>query len=308
MHSIAGLYLILAVLSSALMAIILKIFSTEGENRYSILMGNYLACVIVGFLSLPERSLILRMDGITLICSVIGGFLFTAGLVSMQIGIRINGAALTAAFARLGLIVPLMLSILTFRERPGILQIAGILLVLAALWVISSQPDEREQDGRRESDRSERSDRSDRSDRADRVNIPVLLMTLLMCGASDAMAKVYEQVGERAKDELYYMCIFLTAFLITCVLAYHEYRKTGKKVSGRMMLAGLAVGIPNYYSSFLLLKALVHLPAFIVYPCFSTGAILVVTLASALLLHEKLSRNKLAGLVLIMAALVLLNI
>lgn len=302
MHNIAGLYLILAVLSSALMAIILKIFSTEGENRYSILMGNYLACVIVGFLSLPEKSLILRMDGITLICSVIGGFLFTAGLVSMQIGIRINGAALTAAFARLGLIVPLMLSIFTFRERPGILQIAGILLVLAALWVISSQPDEREQAGRRETGRPEESERSDRA------NIPVLLMTLLMCGASDAMAKVYEQVGERAKDELYYMCIFLTAFLITCVLAYHEYRKTGKKVSGRMMLAGLAVGIPNYYSSFLLLKALVHLPAFIVYPCFSTGAILVVTLASALLLHEKLNRNKLAGLVLIMAALVLLNI
>ena len=41
--------------------------------------------------------------------SVIGGFLFVAGLVLMQTSVAANGAALTAAFSKLGLIVPLLI-------------------------------------------------------------------------------------------------------------------------------------------------------------------------------------------------------
>ena len=313
MSGTSEIYLVLAILSSAMMAIILKVFSREEENRYAILMGNYLACVVVGFLSLPEKTLVFHIDAVTLLCSMVGGILFTGGLVCMQTGIRVNGASLTAAFARLGLIVPLVMSIVIFREKPGVLQVLGILLVLAAIWIISRDRDEEEKSsvGIQETGPAQEKKRRGGSSACDslrRVNLAVLLLTLLACGASDAMAKVYEHVGDRAKDELYYMCIFLTAFLITCVLVYMEYRRTGKKVTGRMLFAGLAVGIPNYYSSYLLLKALVHLPAFIVYPCFSTGAIFVVTIISALLLKERLNRRKLTGLVMIMTALVLLNL
>ena len=73
-------------------------------------------------------------------------------------------------------------------------------------------------------------------------------------------------------------------------------------------LAGIAVGIPNYFASSLLLRALVRLPAFLVYTCFSTGTILVVALVSALAFRERPERRQQLGLVIILAALVLLNL
>ena len=65
------------------------------------------------------------------------------------------------------------------------------------------------------------------------------------------------------------------------------------------MAAGIAVGIPNYYSSFLLLLALVALPAIIVYPINSTGSILIVM---------AVEKRQWLGILMVLAAMVLLNI
>ena len=74
------------------------------------------------------------------------------------------------------------------------------------------------------------------------------------------------------------------------------------------MAAGIAVGIPNYFSSFLILQVLQVLPAFVTYSVYSTGTILLVLVMSALLFREKPGRRQLYGIVLILAALVLLNL
>ena len=71
---------------------------------------------------------------------------------------------------------------------------------------------------------------------------------------------------------------------------------------------GLLVGIPNYFSAKFLLGALETLPAVIVYPVYSVGSILVVTLAGVLLFRERLEKHQWVALGVILAALVLLNI
>ena len=60
---------------------------------------------------------------------------------------------------------------------------------------------------------------------------------------------------------LYFFFVFLTAAVLSAVLAVMEYRRTGKRILLPELAAGVAVGIPNYFSSYLLLKALVSLPA-----------------------------------------------
>ena len=74
------------------------------------------------------------------------------------------------------------------------------------------------------------------------------------------------------------------------------------------LLAGVIVGVPNYYSSYLLLRALQQLPAFLVYTLFSTGTILLVMLFSLIFFKERLNKRQLFGIVLIFGALILLNI
>ena len=290
MLKMADVFLILATVSSAAMAVALKFFDRKEGNRYGILLGNYMTCVVVAFLMLPEKKILFSPDPLTLLCGCISGCLFVGGLVSMQSSIARNGAALTTAFARLGLIVPLLISILAFGERPEMVQCIGLLFVFAALLVISTASS------------------GGSANHTDKMQPGLLLLVLLICGSSDAMAKVFEVVGSRAEDELFYFCIFAAAFLLTSLLACRQYRTAGEPVPIRVLLAGIAVGIPNYFSSALLLKALVGRPAIIVYPVFSIGAILIVSVISTLAFKEKQSRQGQIGLALIIGALLLLNI
>jgi len=285
------IYLAFAILSSSCMAIALKIFHTQQGNRYGIIFGNYIVCILISWFMMPDRGLVLHGNPETVFCGILGGFFFVLGLVLMQRSIEKNGAILTTAFSKLGIMIPTLLSILIFGERPSARQTAGILLAAAALICIYSKDEE-----------SERLPQT-------RSFSPILLILVMFGnGGGDFLAKIFERIGDRPQDTLYFFILFVTAALLTAILVIHEYRKTGKKVLPRDFMAGGFVGIPNYFSSILLLAALVRLPAVMVYPGFSIGTILLVAVFSSAVLRERMTKRSKAGLLLIMIALVLLNV
>ena len=278
--------LLLAIANSAAMALVLRCFSAQRGNRYAILLGNYLACVVIALISMGGLDSLRAAAPATRLCGLITGILFVLNLVIMQSSIRVNGAALSSAFAKLGLLVTLTVSVLFFQERPGVLQAIGIVLVLAAIVLISS----------RDEDAPEQA-----------PHLALLLLTLLTGGCGDAMIKVYEQFGPSGESAVFFFFLFATAAALTAVLALVEFRRSGKKLLPTEMAAGIAVGIPNYFSSYLVLQVLRFLPAFVTYSVYSTGTILLVLLLSPLLFREKPGKRQLLGISLILCALVLLN-
>ncbi len=300
------IYLLLAILGSASMTIILKVFREQKGNRYGILLGNYLTCILISFMMLPDKHQVIAASPVTLVCGTIDGFLFVAGLVLMQSSVRANGAILTAAFSKLGLVVPLTLSILLMGERPQIRQMIGIVLVLCAILYM-------QMGGKKERENPAAPKTGDGKTAPGGAEIlkpaPILLiLTMLSVGCSDSMAKVFERIGERSEDALLFFYVFLTAAILTAVLAFREKMTSGKSMIPKEMLAGVVVGIPNYFSSALLLAALTKLPGFIVYTAFSTGTILLVTLVSAAAFRERLKKSQIIGMGVILVALVLLNL
>lgn len=280
-------YLLLAIASSAAMALVLKAFRAGRGNRYGILLGNYLTCILISFLTLPEKDMILSGSRATLACGAAGGVFFVAALVCMQSSIRRSGATLTTAFARLGLVVCLGLSIFAFGDRPGAMQAVGILLALAAIILLAPGGS----GGKRTAG-----------------GIGLLLLTLLLSGGADAMAKVFEQFCPAREGSLYFFYLFSTSTVLCLVLLIIEGVRTGKQVLPGEFASGILVGIPNFYSSYLLLRALQRLPASVTYPTYSTGTILLVMVLSALLFRERLQKRQLPGMLLLLAALVLLNL
>ncbi|WP_353848426.1 hypothetical protein [Clostridium sp.] len=57
----------------------------------------------------------------------------------MQKCIRENGAVLSSAFMKLGIVIPVTASILFLGEIPTLFQLVGIVLVIVAIWVINSE-------------------------------------------------------------------------------------------------------------------------------------------------------------------------
>ena len=289
-------YLLLATCSSAIMAIVIRIFQNSKGNRYAIILGNYLICILISWFSLPNRSMVLGESPATILCGIIGGAFFVAGLVTMQTSTRLNGATLTSVFAKMGLVISLAISIFVFGEKPTPMQIAGVVLILAALVMINGPADEK----------SENALQTGKV--YTKVYTGALILTMLANGGGSSMSKIFEQVGTRDQDELYFFYLFFTAAVLTAGLLLWEWKRTGKALKSSEMAAGIAVGIPNYYASFLLLLALVALPAIIVYPINSTGSILIVMAVDALVFHQKYTKRQWLGILLVLAAMVLLNV
>lgn len=261
------LFLVLATLSSSVLALVLK--RLDSGNTYGVYFFNYVTCALLSFLTLEDKAL-WRGDPLPLWLGAVGGLVYLASLAVYGYSIRKSGAVLASVFTRLGVLVPIGISVAFLGERPSWLQGAGIALAVAAAVVMNGLP------------------RGGASRSGGKLLLP-LLLTLLFNGCSDSMSKIFAYAGRREEDGLFVFFIFFFAGLFTLA----PLVRGGKGLTRRDLL---------------LLAALTRLPAFVVYPCYSVGAILVISLCSVLLFHERLSRRQWGAVGMILAAVALLNL
>lgn len=275
-------YLVLAIASSALISILMRLSKGHSRSGMAMLAMNYLMCCLLGALYTGRTQLFPAVDGVglTFLLGAIGGILYLGGFVLMQWNISRNGVVLPATFMKLGVIVPTALAIVAFGETPRITQLIGIAAAVCAIFMIQG--------------------------RGEKGAGSVLgLVGLMLCGGSgDAMSKVFEETCPPELKDQFLLYVFIVA-LVLCVLLCVLRRQ---KPCAADVLFGLGIGIPNYFSARFLLLSLGEIPAMVAYPCFSVGTIIVVAVAGAAVFREKLGRRKLIALGVILAALVLLNI
>lgn len=274
--------LLLAILSSALISILMRLSTNKVSANISMLAVNYFTCMLlagaymgVGGL-LPQDSQLPKTLGM----GALQGALYLLGFVLLQTNIRRNGLVMSSVFVKLGLLVPLVLSIFLYWELPSAAQWVGFVLAIGAIILMNVQ--------------------KGTAAKKD----PLLIVLLLSGGINDAMSKIFEESGAGALAPQFLFYTFLTA-LILCL----GWMLINKQRLGKMeLLFGFLIGIPNFYSARFLLQALETLEGVIVYPTYSVGTILIVALTGRLLFKEQLERRKWIGVAVILVALVLLNI
>lgn len=277
------LYLLLAVFSSSVISVLMRISSHRVQAGRTMLAVNYLICALLSAVYAgfdfcgPETP----GFGFTLVLGLVSGCLFLGGFVSQQVNIRKSGIVLSAIFMKLGLLVPFLLSVLVFREQPTLVQLAGFFLAISSIILINLK-----------------------QDTSAAKPGPGLFLLLLLCGSCDATNKVFEVFGPQPLENQF---LFLT-FLVACLLCVGLVLKDRERPGMQDILFGALIGVPNFFASKFLLGALSRLPAVVVFPTFSVGTLLIVTLAGVLVFREKLSRRQWAALGIILVALALLNL
>lgn len=278
------LYLILAIASSAMVSVFMRLSEGKVKGNIAMLVSNYLMCTLIagaecGFRGLidPSNSLL----AITTAMGAVNGLFYLGGFLLFQMNIHRNGVVLSSTFMKLGLLVTLAVSVCLYGEIPSVLQALGFAVAVAAIIMINYQ--------------------KGHGKAASKLG----LVWLLLCGGmADAMSKIFEESGVPGMEGQFMFFTFATA-LVFCVL-YMLVK--GQRLGKWEILYGLLVGIPNFGSSRLLLRALEDVPAVIAYPVYSVSCILVVTVTGVALFRERLSKKQWIALGLILVALVLLNI
>lgn len=277
------LYLCLAILSSCAIALLMRISADRVTGKLSMLGANYLICSLLGAAYAGFDLICPEMPGFvdTVALGVVGGVLFLASFVLFQWNTGRNGIVLSSVFMKLGLLVPMTLSVLVFHELPTWTQITGFCIALIAIVLINAK----------------------KENSASRFRWG-LLMLLLIGGGADAMTKVFEVLGSATLSNQFLFYIFAVALVLCAVLVIFKKERPGI----RELLFGAAIGIPNFFSSKFLLRSLADLPAVVVYPTFSIATILITTLVGVCFFKERLRLTQWVALAIILAALVLLNI
>ena len=267
------LFLVLAFLCSAMVSIVLKIGGRWEYDEYGMFAVNYAACLVPFSISQIGRSL-----------PLFNGFLYLMGMVLNRMNVRRNGAILQSAFARLGVMVPICLSIVLFGERPMPRQIIGIAIVLAAFCIMNIPE----------------------KSCGDKIKpeFGLLLLGLLFGGIADSFLKVFQEYGQPSLENWFMGITFLTASLICLAITALRKGRIGKTE----IILGLSLGIPNYLSSLLLLRSLSSVSAYIAYPTYSVGAILTVIAVSAIAFRERITKWSRIGVLMIIPAVLLLNL
>lgn len=276
--------LMMAILSSASVSVIMRFSEKKVKANVSMLAVNYIICFLcAGAFSGVGNLLPVGTEGLpwTLGVSVFNGFFYLSGFVFLQSCVKKNGVVLSTTFIKLGLLVPMVVSIVLFKEMPTALQVVGFIITLIAIVLMNFEKEEV----------------------AGKFSFSLILL-LLAGGSCDAMSKVFEEIGNPMLSNQFLFYTFVSAFLMAAGFAAFRKEKPGKAE----VLYGILIGVPNYFSARFFLRALATVPAVIAAPSCSVGTIIVVSLVGMLLFKEKLGKRQKIALACILVALVLLNI
>ena len=274
-------YLILAILSSAMVSITMRLSEKYITNKMAMFMSNYAICIALSAAFMNWKNLDTGLGAAALTLGIISGVLYLVSFIFLKYNMQHNGIVLSSTFMKLGVLIPTIMAVVVFHEMPKWTQTLGICIAIVAIIIIHFEKEALQESNKK----------------------IWLLLLLVLSGFTDSMANIYEQVGNVEGKDGYLLITFFTAFLLAMVFTFRDK----KKMTSKDLLFGMLIGIPNYFSARFLLLALGSVDAVLAYPMYSVATIIVITLAGVLAFHESLSKKKAGALALIVVAVCLLN-
>ena len=275
------IYLILAILSSAMVSITMRASEKYITNKMAMFMSNYAVCIALSasFVNWGNVSAGLNVSALAL--GLVSGILYLVSFIFLKYNMQHNGIVLSSTFMKLGVLIPTIMAVVVFHEIPKWTQVLGIVISVFAIVMIHFEKEALQESNKK----------------------IWLLLLLILSGVTDAMANIYEQVGRPEGKDGYLLITFATAFLLAAVFTIRDKNK----MTGKDLFFGMLIGIPNYFSARFLLLALGSVDAVLAYPMYSVATMIVIMLAGVLAFREQLSRKKAIALAMIIVAVCLLN-
>jgi len=280
------IYLLLSILCSAMIAIVMRLGQDKVSSKLCMIATNYFTCLVMSWIMMGFGTPFPSEPGLraTLGMGTFNGFFYMLALILNQYNISRNGVVLPSVFSKMGgLLIPLLVSIVLFKETPTVFQFVGFVLSIVSVLVLNYRKEENGSGGK----------------------FMLSLFALLIAeGCAGIMSKVFNEIGNEVLAAHFLLYTFVTAFLFCAIVILAKHERPGL----HELIYGMMIGIPNFMGARFVLKALETVPAVIVYPARSVGTIVVIMLFGTLLFKERLGRQQIVAMGVILVSLVLLNL
>jgi len=293
------IYLLLSIISSVLIAVVIRINEGRDLDRYGVMLFNYITASACAYLFMNTDRFLYVSKQLLPIGSACGFIYVTAFLVYMR-AVRRLGLAVPVTITRLSVLIPVLGSVLIFAEGMSLYQVTGFVLTVVAICLFSSK-------GLRDRvvKNSTVRDGTVKDSTAKKYSGLFLPLTLFfLMGSGDFSLKIFQQWYPRVYLMNFVFVVFILSSLYTLVLVL--IRRV--RVQRRIIVGGICLGIPNFMSAFFILKVLQEFPGAIAFPLNNIGIIILSTMIGHVFWRERLQRRAAVAVCLSILAVILLNI
>lgn len=280
------IFLLLSIILSVLTVSFFKLFERYQVNTFQAILVNYVTCILIGNMLSTDTILFQPFwREPWFVYALVLGFVFISvfyaiGLTSQQMGVSVSMVA-----AKLSVVIPVSVAFWMYGEAVSFLKIIGIVLSLVAVFLISRK--EQEQTA------------------ASNKGVWILpVYVFIGSGIIDATLKHMQiqfippgNAGDMVST------IFLVAFIFGLIVFGIKRESFQLKSIGW----GIALGIPNYFCMFFLVKTLEQFDASFIFPINNIAIVVCSTLVSLMFFKEKMSVSNSIGFGLAIVSILIIS-
>lgn len=284
--------LIACIVVTTFIGIAFKLFPRFGVHTFNAIVINYTVCLVLGTLLDPDLAWpfigeVLRSSWFKF--DILLGCLFIIGFNLIGKAIEQSGITVTAMIQRMSLILTVSFTVLLFKEPFGWMEGLGLVLALFAILAIHQK--------------------KEAFSLSFKGPFPALLAAVLVLSAALEILLYYvDQTGIVGNRQITFTTHGFGVAAIVGWLVYGANTFQGKlKITRKDVLAGIILGVPNFFSIFLILKMLdAGWKGSIMYPMVNVSVLLLSTFAAVWIFREKLNRLNWIGIGLASASILII--
>lgn len=285
------IYLLLSIAASSLIFVVFKLFVKYKVNTLHAIIVNYgvaCCCGLLLYRGATTVSMIPQQSWFYAAAAL--GVLFIVVFNLMALTTQRSGLSVVSVATKMSVVIPILFGVFYYKEALGMYKVIGILCALVAVYLASVKA----KDGI--------------SVKKENLIFPILVF--LGSGAIDTSLKFIEGAYVNDSDvPIFSATIFGAAACIgLLVIGYQVVTKTFE-FQLKNVLAGIGLGIPNYFSIYMLVKAL-RQPQFDSSTLFTVNNVAIVmvsTFLGILLFKEKLLPKNWIGIGLAVLSILLVT-
>lgn len=293
--SSAVIILIACIIVNSFIGVVFKLFDRYQVNIPVAIVLNYIVCVITGSLFIGEFPISMAsMDEPWFWVAAMLGFVFVTTFNLYGFTVKHFGIVIATIFQKISMIAPVVIALGWYGDTFTFTKIAGILLGIGSIVYLST----------------EQSDSSSEQQSSNKKLWLLPIATLL--GSMIIDSTLYLLEVERIApqgDARFVIHLFFFAFIAGIIMLSVNAFKNGLSVQAKDLWAGIGLGVPNFFSIYLLLLVIASgWEGSVVFPMNNVGILACSALFGFVLFREAVTRSKIIGLSLAILAIVLINI
>jgi drug/metabolite transporter (DMT)-like permease len=228
--------LLLTILFSGFIFVLFKLFPIFKIDTFQAIVVNYFVAFLCGFLFFPfELTKFVSVNQFWFLNAISASILFIGLFLIMGISSQRNGLSSTSVAVKMSMALSVLGMMISYSEEVQWMKIAGIILAITGVISMTIQP----------------------STEKNQVSSTWMLLLLFVgSGLLDFLLN-YIQHHVLMKNEIAFFTAFAfgMAGVIGVFIAFFLWVKGKLKPSPRNILAGILLGIPNYFSIYFLMMA-----------------------------------------------------